>query len=142
MRVVLIHNAGAGDGNQPTAESLQQLIRGAGHQVCYRATSDENWASALSEPADVIAVAGGDGTIGRVATRMVDGSTPLAVLPMGTANNISHTLGVAGVSLPELIAAWARGHRRKLEVGIARGPWGERRFIEALGAGVFAWTIP
>jgi diacylglycerol kinase family enzyme len=142
MRVVLIHNASAGDHNQPDAEGLQEMIRQAGHELCYRSTSDENWAAALHEPADLIAVAGGDGTIGRVAASMVDGSTPLAVLPMGTANNISHTLGIAGVSLPELIAAWERGHMRKLEVGIALGPWGRRRFIEGLGAGVFAWTIP
>jgi len=142
MQVTLIHNEGAGDEDQPSAERLRELIRSAGHEVSYRSARDDDWASALCAPADIIAVAGGDGTIGRVAKRMAGSAIPLAVLPMGTANNISRTLGIADVSLEQLIAAWERRHVRKLEVGVARGPWGCRRFIEGLGAGVFAWTMP
>src|SRR5436190_11343435 len=95
MRVTLLHNAGAGDDDQPDAQQLIELLRNAGHAVSYRSTGEDDWVKALNEPADVIAVAGGDGTIGRVAKQMAGRGIPLGVLPMGTANNISHTLGVA-----------------------------------------------
>ena len=142
MRVTLIHNEGAGDEDQPSAERLCELIRRAGHELSYRSARDDDWESALRGPYDIIAVAGGDGTIGRVAKHMVGSVIPLAVLPTGTANNISRTLGIVDVSLEQLIAAWERRHVRKLEVGVARGPWGCRRFIEGVGAGLFAWTMP
>lgn len=142
MRVTLIHNAGAGDDDQPNAKQLSQLIRSAGHALTYRSTHDDDWAAALNEPADVIAVAGGDGTIGRVARRMAGGGIPLAVLPMGTANNISRTLGLVDLPFEKLVAGWHLMRIRKLDVGIANGPWGRRRFTEGLGVGVFAWILP
>jgi len=142
MRVTLIHNEGAGEEDQPNGQQLRELIASAGHEVSYRSADDEDLARALSEPTDVIAVAGGDGTIGRVAKRLAGSPIPLAVLPMGTANNISHTLGIAECPLEQLIAGWDRARTQQLDVGLARGPWGSRRFIEGLGVGVFAWTLP
>jgi diacylglycerol kinase family enzyme len=142
MRVTLIHNEGAGDDDQATAEELRALIRKAGHEVSYRSSQDDDLAAALREPADVIAVAGGDGTIGRVAKRMAGSNVALAVLPMGTANNISHTLGLADIPLEQLIAGWQQARIVAFDIGTARGPWGTRRFIEGIGVGVFAWTLP
>jgi diacylglycerol kinase family enzyme len=142
MRVSLLHNAEAGDENQPDAHQLCALIRKAGHAVSYHRAHDSNWEAALSEPSDLIAVAGGDGTIGRVARHMVGNAKPLAILPMGTANNISRTLGIAERPLVELITGWKGAFERNFEVGVVRGPFGERRFAEGVGAGVFAWTIP
>ena len=142
MRVTLIHNAGAGDDDQPSARELSDVIRSAGHAVSYWSTHDDDWAAALSAPADVIAVAGGDGTIGRVAKRMAGSGVPLAVLPMGTANNISRTLGIVDLPLEQLVAGWQAARIRMLDIGVANGPWGRRHFIEGLGVGVFAWTMP
>jgi diacylglycerol kinase (ATP) len=142
MRVTLIHNECAGDEEQPSAQQLRDMLRSAGHDVSYRSARGDDWTAALSEPVDLIAVAGGDGTIGRVAQRMAGSSIALAVLPMGTANNISRTLRIADTPLERLISSWDRARIRKLDIGIARGPWGCRRFIEGLGVGVFAWTMP
>src|SRR5205814_6151361 len=36
----------------------------------------------------------------------------------------------------QLIARLESGRRRRFDVGIARGPWGERRFFEGAGAGL------
>jgi diacylglycerol kinase family enzyme len=142
MRVTLIHNEGAGSDRQTGAQHLRELIGRAGHTVSLRSIRDRDGANALRDPADLIAVAGGDGTIGRVARQMAPDSTPLAVLPMGTANNIAHTLGIADTPLEALIDTWPRGQVRELEMGVARGPWGYRRFMEGVGAGLFAWTMP
>ena len=53
--------------------------------------------SALDDPGDLAVVAGGDGTVAKVAIGVADTDTPTAaVLPLGTANNIGKALGVFG----------------------------------------------
>jgi diacylglycerol kinase (ATP) len=137
MRVTLIHNPGAGDDDQPGPSELTGLVRAAGHEVTEVSCKDHDWQRSLEQPADLIAVAGGDGTIGRIAKAMAHRGVPLALLPLGTANNISRTLGVAGRPLEELVAGWARAPRRAFDVGAATGPWGHASFIEGLGMGLF-----
>src|SRR6185295_14113308 len=101
VRVILLHNEGAGDDNQPDGKALRKLLRDAGHDVEYCDARDETWAAALEKPADVVAVAGGDGTVGRVAKKLIGRDIPVAPLPFGTANNISKTLGLTELSLKE-----------------------------------------
>src|SRR5262245_31057092 len=92
MRVTLIHNPGAGDDKQPSKGQLEALIREAGHDVRYQSVREQGWSKVLKKAADLIAVAGGDGTVGKVARRLIGRGIPIAVLPVGTANNISRTL--------------------------------------------------
>jgi diacylglycerol kinase family enzyme len=142
VRVTLIHNPGAGDDDQPDGQALQALVRAAGHAVRYQACTDQTWASVLDEPADLIAVAGGDGTVGRIAKRLIGRDIPVAPLPFGTANNISKTLGLTDLALADIIASWRHTRSVTFDVGIAKGPWGSRYFMEAFGIGLFACTIP
>jgi diacylglycerol kinase (ATP) len=137
MLVTLIHNPSAGDQHED-GKSLKKLLRKAGHEVRYRSAKEDGWKKALKKPADLVVVAGGDGTVGRVARRMAGQGVPMAVLPLGTANNIARSLGQHEHTLEELVAAWEDAPRAKLDVGTAKGPWGTRNFIEALGFGVFA----
>jgi diacylglycerol kinase (ATP) len=95
----------------------------------------------LDDPGDLVAVAGGDGTIGAVAGRLLGRRVPIAVLPLGTANNISKLFGPSDAPLERLIAGWARARRIGFDVGVVRAPWGEARFIEGLGVGLFATAI-
>src|SRR6185436_18057135 len=106
MRITLIHNADAGSANGD-AGALVEMLRDAGHTVRYQAYKREGWKRALEEPADAIAVAGGDGTIGKVAKRIAGRGIPIAPLPAGTANNIARTLGLNGRPDEELVRGWA-----------------------------------
>jgi diacylglycerol kinase family enzyme len=142
MQVTLIHNPAAGDDKRPSRPELESMIREAGHALRYQSVDARGWANALEQPADVIAVAGGDGTVGKVARRVIGRRIPIAVVPIGTANNISRTLGIAGRSARQLIASWSVARRVSWDAGIARGPWGERAFIEGVGAGLFPTSIP
>lgn len=137
MRVTLIHNPGAGKG-QHDADELVRLLSEAGHDVRYQSSKDDGWKRALKKRADLVAVAGGDGTVGRVTRRMVGRGVPVALLPLGTANNIARSLGQLERPLEELVRGWERARRVKLDVGLAAGPWGERYFIEGVGVGLFA----
>lgn len=141
MKITLIHNPDAGDDAQPTGDQMIRLIRKAGHKPKYFSSKDKKWKKALKKPCDIIAVAGGDGIVGKVARRLIDNRTPIAVLPMGTANNIANTIGVTGKTFEELVEGWNTAHCLNFDVGVARGPWGVRHFIEGLGVGLFAETM-
>ena len=141
MRVTLIHNPGAGGTGADDAARLVALITRAGHEVRYQSSKEEGWKKALEEPADLVAVAGGDGIVARVAKRLAGGTVPLAPLPAGTANNIARTLALAGRPYEELVRGWEQGRIVRMDVGIANGPWGERKVMEGVGAGLFAASI-
>jgi diacylglycerol kinase (ATP) len=138
VRVTLIHNPGAGKQGRDHGKELVAMLSEHGHDVRYRSSKEDGWKKALKKPADLVVVAGGDGTVARVARRMVGREVPIGLLPSGTANNIARSLGQIERPFEELVRGWPNARRVKLDVGVARGPWGERYFIEGVGAGVFA----
>ena len=137
MRITLIHNPEAGNGAN-TAGDLKKLLESGGHAVRYQSAKEDGWKKALKKPADLVVVAGGDGTVGRVTRRMAGRSVPIALLPSGTANNIARTLGQLECPFEALVRGWESGRRVRLDVALAKGPWGERNFVEGLGIGLFA----
>ncbi|HEX2650835.1 MAG TPA: diacylglycerol kinase family protein [Burkholderiales bacterium] len=141
MRITLIHNPGAGGTGDDDAARLIALLGKNGHEVRYQSSKEKGWKAALEEPADAIAVAGGDGIVGRVAKRMAGRDVPVAPLPGGTANNIARTLGLAGRPWEAIVRGWQDGRIVTLDVGVATGPWGERKVMEGVGAGLFAASI-
>jgi diacylglycerol kinase (ATP) len=140
MQVTLIHNPGSGD-EEISSEQLFTLIRNAGHDVVYQSTREDNWDTALKNPGDWVAVAGGDGTVGKVAKRLVSRSIPIAVLPLGTANNIAKTLKLADTPLDRLINSWTTARTIPFDGAIVSGAWGTTYYIESFGIGLFANTM-
>ena len=141
MRITLIHNPGAGRQHAGDAAKLRKFLSDAGHEVRYQSAKQDGWKGALKKPADLVVVAGGDGTVAKVTRRMVGRGVPVGVLPSGTANNIARALGLLERPFEELVRGWERPRRVKLDVGIAAGPWGERYFVESVGAGLFAGLL-
>jgi diacylglycerol kinase (ATP) len=141
VRVTLIHNPGAGKQGPRKAAALCRLLEEHGHEVRYQSSKKDGWKRALKKRADLVVIAGGDGTVGRVTRRMVGRGVPVALLPAGTANNVARTLGLVERPFEELVRGWETARRVKLDVGLAAGPWGERYFIEGVGAGLFAGLL-
>ena len=137
MRVTLIHNPGAGK-QENSPKALLKLLRRAGHKPRYQSAKEMDWHQVLDKRASLVVVAGGDGTVASVTRRMVGRDVPVAVLPSGTANNIARSLGLLNKPFEELVRGWRDARRVPLDVGIASGPWGQRYFVEGLGAGLFA----
>jgi diacylglycerol kinase (ATP) len=135
----LLHNPTAGN-ERYTREALLALLAEAGYDPAYQSTKGKGFASALEEPAALVVVAGGDGAVGKVAKRLAGRGIPIAILPLGTANNIAKSLGVSG-SPRELVAAWRSARRQKVHIGCVRGPRAETPFIEGVGLGLFPWTM-
>lgn len=143
-RATLIVNAnagGAGRADEVAQRRLRPALEGAGYCVeLFVTRSEEELEDALAEPGDVVVVAGGDGTFREIAGRLRGRNVPVALVPMGTANNTAHAFG-----LPADPTAVLRGlewpRRRRLDVGVARGPWGETVFVEGAGLGLFAEVL-
>ena len=136
MRVTVIHNPTAGS-EQPSRETIVGWFVAAGYEVEYASSKKKAYRRALEDPGDLVVVAGGDGTVAKVAKRLAGRDVPLAILPLGTSNNIAATLGVGG-SPREIIDGLATAERRRLDVGTASAPWDTSRFVESAGVGLFA----
>jgi diacylglycerol kinase family enzyme len=137
MRVSLLWNPAAGDGVSLTR--LRREIARAGHVLAHLAEPEDDLAPLAD--AELAVAAGGDGTVARLARTLAQrGGGTLGILPCGTANNVAGQLGIAG-SLPELVGRWSRARRVPLDVGVARGAWGERLFLEAVGSGLVSRGI-
>ena len=135
VRVTLIHNPAAG-GEGPTPDDLLSALRRYGYDATY--CRPDEW-DPDRDRTDLVVAAGGDGTVGSVARRLVGRPTPLAVIPVGTANNIAASLGIDVEAAPEgLIARWAETPRRPFDVGRAEAQWGDDWFVESVGCGLFA----
>lgn len=137
MNVLLVHNAEAGGADTPEQQHVVTAIGAAGHTVTSVSTRD-NWRAAITPGHDLVAAAGGDGTVRRVASVLVGRQVPMTILPMGTANNIASSFGLAGIETGALIAKWATASTRAVDMLVATGPWGEALLIEGLGLGLFA----
>ena len=135
MRVTAIYNPEAGS-QTVTRRRLASLLERAGYDATCVSAKGKRWKNALEDPGDLVVVSGGDGTTAKVAKRLAGRGVPLAILPAGTANNIARSLGL-DAPLDKLIARWTDAVPTLVDLGLARGPWGEELFIEAWGLGVF-----
>jgi diacylglycerol kinase (ATP) len=69
---------------------------------------------------DLVIVGGGDGTLNRVADALVATGLPLAILPLGTANDLARTLGIP-IGLPEACQVAAAGRPLRIDLGCING---------------------
>ena len=139
MDVVLLHNQKAGDGDH-SVDELAALLRRHGYRPeCFSLKKALKRTDPL-ERGEFIIVSGGDGSVRRVATRLAHRGRPIAPLPIGTANNIATSLGIRG-DPDAIIAGWKSGTRRRIDLGLASGPWGKRHFIEGIGLGLIGRAI-
>jgi diacylglycerol kinase (ATP) len=140
MRIAVLHNPKAGD-RELSRKALRSLLRKAGYRLKYFSLKEDAWMRPKAlRGVKFVVVAGGDGSVRKAVLHLHDSGLPLAMLPLGTANNICTSLGIVG-PLRKIIARWAKARRRFVDLGIARGPWGEKLFVEGAGVGLIGRTI-
>jgi diacylglycerol kinase (ATP) len=138
VQVLLVHNPGAGTSETGGSELLD-LLRDAGHDATHVSTGDEGWRHVVRRgDAEVVAVAGGDGTVQLVFTALEGTGATVGVIATGTANNIAHTLGIPVEDPAAAIARWDGASRRAFDLPLVRCSARQGRLVECVGGGVFA----
>jgi diacylglycerol kinase (ATP) len=135
----LVHNPKAGDEDH-TKKELVKLIEANGYSCRYSSTKKEGWKN-FDIDVDLIAVAGGDGTVRKIVKELLKRkelkkAPPLAILPMGTANNISRALQVDG-DIEKIVSVWQKAKPRQFDIGIVEGIPDTDFFLESIGFGLF-----
>jgi diacylglycerol kinase family enzyme len=136
----VIFNPAAGRGR--AAVRLEQLRRGWGARAEFRPTQFPGHAEELALEAArsgfaVVAAAGGDGTVHEVANGLLRAgptAAAFAVVPVGSANDYAHSIGLDGKPGPgrEPVPGV-----RSVDVGVIRDAAGrERYFVNCLGLGL------
>lgn len=143
MKIVnLLHNPTAGHEDHDK-EELTSLMEKNGFE-CQYSSIKKDW-KAIDEKVDFIVAAGGDGTIRKITKQLLDRKLsektwPIALLPLGTANNIAQTLNVEG-STEEIIQSWHHTQLKPFDVGRIRGLPKAEFFLESLGYGMFPYLM-
>lgn len=126
-RIALLANPASGSGE---AEDVEHRMRGLGAEVERFALDGIEAATALAPERFV--VAGGDGPIGVAAEAAGSAGIPLAVVPVGTANDFARALAIPLDAAAACELAVRGEGRRRLDLGRIDG----RPFVNAASAGL------
>ena len=140
-RVLLIHNPTSGSRNARRLHRMMRSPPADGISIDIRQTRKCGDAKALAAEiapgdADVVAIAGGDGTINEVVNGLSLLSLPVAVLPLGTANVLAAELGLSARS-SRLARCIREGATTDVYLPRANG----RRFTMMVGVGFDAHVV-
>jgi len=143
MKIInLLHNPTAGNEDH-SKEELISLLEENGYE-CRYSSMKKDWKN-LDEKVDFIVAAGGDGTIRKITKELLERKLsekiwPIALLPLGTANNVAQTLEING-STEEIIQSWNHPDIKKFDVGKIDHLLGATFFLESFGYGIFPYLI-
>jgi YegS/Rv2252/BmrU family lipid kinase len=142
-RVLIIFNPTSGSRRRGRLHRvIRALEEEAGAAVDLRVTEKAGDAEVMAREGaraghyDVIAAAGGDGTIDEVANGLGPDAPPLGVVPLGTANVFAAEIGLAR-GAGAIARTLLEGERRAIHCGRANG----RRFLIMAGAGLDAEVV-
>lgn len=138
MRIALLFNSRAGRSEE--GPDVCAIIDSAGHSVTQLLDFDTSDPRMLESTVELIVAAGGDGTVAKAARLAYGSGLPIGILPMGTANNVALSLGIAG-ELSEIARRWSCPRRLTVDLGLARTQHGEHIFVEGVGAGLVPAVI-
>lgn len=71
---------------------------------------------------DLVIVGGGDGTLNSVVDSLVETNLPLAILPLGTANDLARTLKIP-LTIKEACDVIVKGKLKKIDLGWVNGKY-------------------
>jgi len=137
MNVRAIVNRAGGSSGDQAADEIAALFAEAGVEAKVDAVAPEDLAAALADAAkapgwDVVAVGGGDGTLGTAAAALADTGRPLGILPMGTLNHFARDAGIP-TDLKGAVATIVNGAPRRVDIAEVNG----RVFVNNSAVGLY-----
>jgi diacylglycerol kinase family enzyme len=133
MNRFLVINPRSGDGS-PTAAELAAEARNRGISVHVLAEGDDLAEVVRAADADVIGMAGGDGSLGLVAAITVERDLPFVCVPFGTRNHFARDLGLDRADPIGALAAFEQGVERSVDLARVNG----RGFVNNASLGIYA----
>ena len=122
-RALLIVNAKARQGQGALADIKAECDQAGVSLLQVGCSRREDLADIIRTHAaevDVVLIGGGDGTLNAAAPGLVDTGLPLAILPLGTANDLARTLGIPS-DIKEAVRLAVTGTARRIDLGEVNG---------------------
>jgi len=134
-RVAVLFNPATGEDPDGRRSELRSALAATGLEVLWLETTREDPGRglarrAVAEGADLVMVAGGDGTVMACVSGLAGTDVPLAVLPGGTGNLLANNFEIPS-DLDGALRVALRGDRCRLDVGAV----GDDRFAVMCGMG-------
>jgi diacylglycerol kinase (ATP) len=133
--VLMVRNPAAGGAKADAYKTIEEILGELGDvSVCEPSSAEDlpDKVQSAAEGADLVVVAGGDGTVNgtvnALQSRIAD--VTLAIIPLGTGNDFARTLGFADDPL-EAAGGLPGGEERSVDVCRASGAGVERLFLNA-----------
>ncbi len=135
MQRFLIVNSKSGTAS-PSAEELRDAARQRGVQVHVLNEGEDLVELARAADADVLGMAGGDGSLAAVAGVALERELPFVCIPFGTRNHFARDIGLDRDDPIGALDAFD-GVERRIDVG-----WvGERLFLNNVSLGLYALLV-
>src|SRR5829696_1179187 len=137
MTGFLIVNPRSGD-ERPTPRELAAAAAAEGVDVHCLEPGDDAEELARGADADVLGMAGGDGSLAPVAGVCIELGVPFVCIPFGTRNHFARDVGLdRGDALAAVAAFAADADERRVDVGRA----GDRPFLNNVSLGLYAGLV-
>ncbi len=117
-RALLLINRQSRQGDQNHSQLVEEL-KDKGFDLVEASPDPQSISETIyqhREKVDLVIIGGGDGTMNAAAAGLVETRLPLGIIPLGTANDLAHTLGIAE-SIPEACEVIAAGHLQSIDLG-------------------------
>jgi diacylglycerol kinase family enzyme len=134
--LLLINPRAGARGTGPRADELQAEAERRGIEARVLEKGEDPGAAARSADADVLGIAGGDGSVASAAAAAVERGLPLVCIPAGTRNHFARDLGLDIDNPLGALDAFA-GEERLVDVGRA----GDRVFLNNVSLGLYAALV-
>jgi diacylglycerol kinase family enzyme len=136
MKRFLLVNPRSGT-DSPSPDELRDAARARGVDVHFLEQGEDPAEVAGASGADVLGVAGGDGSLAAVAAVALEREAPFVCIPFGTRNHFARDLGLDRDDPLGALAAFEDGEERRIDVGRVN----DRLFLNNVSLGLYALLV-
>jgi YegS/Rv2252/BmrU family lipid kinase len=122
-RALLMINANSRQGREADQMAEEVLERGGleiQREACDRPNDLADAIRRSADTVDLVVLGGGDGTLNSAAPALIETGLPLGILPLGTANDLAHTLGIP-LDIEDAAQVIVQGRLRRIDLGEVNG---------------------
>jgi diacylglycerol kinase family enzyme len=132
----LLINPRSGSGS-PSADELAAAAREHGIEAYLLEPGDDSRELALRSGAEIVGMAGGDGSLAPVAAAALETGASFVCIPFGTRNHFARDVGLDRNDPLAALAAFDAGREKRIDVGRV----GDRLFLNNVSFGSYARLV-